>query len=61
MNRRKKKRIKLAHAINMDFSAVKLENFIGKKIYLAKNCGYTLEYQQPMFWIKNKKKMGIPM
>ena len=25
------------------------------------NCGYTSNYQQSMFWSKNKKKIGIPL
>ena len=41
--------LNLAHAINGDFSAVKIENFIGKKKDIFKvfaqniDCGYTLE------------------
>ena len=56
------------------FSAVKIENFVGKNdIFnsLAQNihCGYTLEpphrggsneYPQSMFWSKNKKNKYTP-
>ena len=56
--------------IQRNFSAVKIENFVGKNLdsfnILAQNlhCEYTLEppcrggsngYAQCMFWIKNKK------
>ena len=62
---------KLAHAINRDFLALKIEHFQLKNfdffLIFAKNidCGYTLEpprrggsneYPQSMFWSKNKKK-----
>ena len=66
---------KLAHAINRDFLALKIENFQLKifDIFLivAQNidCGYTLEpprrggsneYPQSMFWSKNKKNRYTP-
>ena len=66
---------KLAHAINRDFSSLKIENFQLKvfDIFLifAPNidCGYTLEpprrggsneYPQSMFWSKNKKNRLTP-
>ena len=47
------------------YSAVKIENFIGKILkffnIFAQNidCGYTLEYPQSMFWIKKKKNRYI--
>ena len=67
---------KLAHAINRDFLALKIENFqlkifdifsyfCSKHIY----CGYSLEpprrvgsneYPQSMFWSKNKKSRYTP-
>ena len=66
---------KLAHAINRDFLALKIETF-QLKIFdiffiFAKNidCGYTLEpprrggsneYPQSMFWSKNKKNRYTP-
>ena len=67
---------KLAHAINRDFLALKIENFqlINFDIFLifAQNidCGYTLEpprrggsneYPQSMFWSKNKKNRYTPV
>ena len=66
---------KVAHAINRDFSSLKIENFQLKvfDIFLifAPNidCGYTLEpprrggsneYPQSMFWSKNKKNWLTP-
>ena len=66
---------KLAHAINRDFLALKIENFQLKifDVFLifAQNidCGYTLEppcqggsneYPQSMFWSKNKKNRYTP-
>ena len=62
---------KLAHAICTEiFSAVKIENFIGKIFDIFNifaqiiDCGYTLEppqYQQSMFWIKNNKHRHMPL
>ena len=54
------------------FLEEKIENFLGKKIFLLKPVlfGYMLEpprrggsneYPQCMCWIKNKKKIGIPL
>ena len=66
---------KHAHAINRDFSSLKIENFQLKKfdifLVFAQNidCGYTLEpprrggsneYPQSMFWSKNKKNRPTP-
>ena len=66
---------KLAHAINRDFLALKIENFQLKNfdifLIFAQNidCGYTLEpprqggsneYPQSMFWNKNKKNRYTP-
>ena len=66
---------KLAHAINRDFLALKIENFPLKNfdifLIFAQNidCGYTLEpprrggsneYTQSMFWSKNKKNRYTP-
>ena len=66
---------KLAHAINTDFLALKIENFELKCfdifLIIAQNidCGYTLEpprrggsneYPQSMFWSKNKKNRYTP-
>ena len=66
---------KLAHAINRDFLALKIENFQLKNfdifLIFAQNidCGYTLEpprrggsneYPQSMFWSKNKKNRYTP-
>ena len=66
---------KLAHAINRDFLALKIENFQLKNVDIflifAQNidCGYTLEpprrggsneYPQSMFWSKNKKNRYTP-
>ena len=60
---------------SVTFSALKIENFNGKYfifiLFLPKtDCGYMLEppgrgssneYPQFMFWIKNEKKIGIPL
>ena len=66
---------KLAHAINKDFLALKIEHFQMNKfdffLIFAQNidCGYTLEpprrggsneYPQSMFWSKNKKNRCTP-
>ena len=66
---------KLAHAINIVFLALKIENFQLKNfdifLIFAQNidCGYTLEppqrggsneYPQSMFWRKNKKNRCTP-
>ena len=66
---------KLAHAINRDFLALKIEHFQLKKfdifLIFAQNidCGYSLEpprrggsneYPQSMFWSKNKKNRYTP-
>ena len=66
---------KLAHAINRNFLALKIEHFQLKKydifLIFAQNvdCGYTLEpprrggsneYPQSMFWSKNKNNRYTP-
>ena len=66
---------KLAHAINRDFLALKIEHFQLNKfdifLIFAQNidCGYTSEpprrdgsneYPQSMFWSKNKKNNCTP-
>ena len=67
---------KLAHAINRDFLALKIENFQLDFFYIFlifaqnKDCGYMLEppcrggsneYPQSMFWSKNKKNRYTPV
>ena len=54
---------KHAHAIQRIFSAVKIENFIGKKVVMCNIYVQNIDcwYPQSLLWIRNKKNMYTPV